>query len=162
MLSSTADVIFTHSHLCFCAGWSLKGKPRLSKSRPVCLLGQSYQLSYSGERRWLWWFAVALSGAGFECVVCVSPLRRARVFPAGVLLAAVDDLQERLPAAGRLGPRLWRGMGMHATQRTDAVSSGTDPAHHACGYTLKTSTLITHSDTFDPEVMLKKFLKMHF
>ncbi|XP_077058291.1 autophagy related 4D, cysteine peptidase b [Siphateles boraxobius] len=31
-------------------GWSLKGKPRLSKSRPVCLLGQSYQLSYSGER----------------------------------------------------------------------------------------------------------------
>lgn len=110
-----------------------------------------------------WWFAVALSGAGFECVcVCVFPLRRARVFPAGVLLAAVDDLQERLPAAGRLGPRLWRGMGMHATQRTDAVSSGTDPAHHACGYTLKTSTLITHSDTFDPEVMLKKFLKMHF
>ncbi|KAK7167036.1 hypothetical protein R3I94_001440 [Phoxinus phoxinus] len=31
-------------------GWSLKGKPRLSKSRPLCLLGQSYQLSYSGER----------------------------------------------------------------------------------------------------------------
>ncbi|XP_016352122.1 cysteine protease ATG4D-like isoform X2 [Sinocyclocheilus anshuiensis] len=31
-------------------GWSLKGKPRLSKSSPVCLLGQSYQLSYSGER----------------------------------------------------------------------------------------------------------------
>ncbi|KAG1928655.1 cysteine protease ATG4D-like [Pimephales promelas] len=31
-------------------GWSLKGKPRLSKSRPVCLLGQSYQLSYPGER----------------------------------------------------------------------------------------------------------------
>ncbi|XP_056099436.1 cysteine protease atg4da [Rhinichthys klamathensis goyatoka] len=31
-------------------GWSLKGKPRLSKSRPVCLLGQCYQLSYSGER----------------------------------------------------------------------------------------------------------------
>lgn len=31
-------------------GWSLKSKPRLSKSSPVCLLGQSYQLSYSGER----------------------------------------------------------------------------------------------------------------
>ncbi|CAM4331383.1 hypothetical protein PO909_000967 [Leuciscus waleckii] len=31
-------------------GWSLKGKPRLSKRSPVCLLGQSYQLSYSGER----------------------------------------------------------------------------------------------------------------
>uniref|UniRef100_A0A8C2JW37 Cysteine protease n=1 Tax=Cyprinus carpio TaxID=7962 RepID=A0A8C2JW37_CYPCA len=31
-------------------GWSLKSKPRLSKSSPVCLLGQSYQLSFSGER----------------------------------------------------------------------------------------------------------------
>ncbi|KAK2916919.1 hypothetical protein Q8A67_001293 [Cirrhinus molitorella] len=31
-------------------GWSLKSKPRLSKSSPVCLLGQFYQLSYSGER----------------------------------------------------------------------------------------------------------------
>ncbi|XP_016108340.1 cysteine protease ATG4D-like [Sinocyclocheilus grahami] len=31
-------------------GWSLKSKPRLSMSSPVCLLGQSYQLSYSGER----------------------------------------------------------------------------------------------------------------
>uniref|UniRef100_A0A671RKB4 Cysteine protease n=1 Tax=Sinocyclocheilus anshuiensis TaxID=1608454 RepID=A0A671RKB4_9TELE len=31
-------------------GWSLKGKPRLSKSSPVCLLGQSYQLSYSGKQ----------------------------------------------------------------------------------------------------------------
>ncbi|XP_052393391.1 cysteine protease atg4da-like [Carassius gibelio] len=31
-------------------GWSLKGKPRLSKSSPVCLLGQSYRLSYTGER----------------------------------------------------------------------------------------------------------------
>lgn len=32
-------------------GWSLKSfKPRLSKNSPVCLLGQSYQLSYTGER----------------------------------------------------------------------------------------------------------------
>ncbi|XP_056608373.1 cysteine protease atg4da isoform X2 [Triplophysa dalaica] len=31
-------------------GWSLKTKPRLSKSSPLYLLGQSYQLSYSGER----------------------------------------------------------------------------------------------------------------
>ncbi|XP_048056047.1 LOW QUALITY PROTEIN: cysteine protease atg4da [Megalobrama amblycephala] len=31
-------------------GWSLKSRPRLSKSSPVCLLGQSYQLSYTGER----------------------------------------------------------------------------------------------------------------
>ncbi|KTF82675.1 hypothetical protein cypCar_00049982, partial [Cyprinus carpio] len=40
----------TLTHLCSSSGWSLKGKPRLSKSSPVCLLGQSYQLSYSGER----------------------------------------------------------------------------------------------------------------
>lgn len=31
-------------------GWSLKSRPRLSKSIPVCLLGQSYQLSYSGKQ----------------------------------------------------------------------------------------------------------------
>lgn len=31
-------------------GWSLKSKPRLSKSSPVCLLGQSYQLSSTGEQ----------------------------------------------------------------------------------------------------------------
>lgn len=31
-------------------GWSLKSKPRLSKSSPVCLLGQSYQLSSTGVR----------------------------------------------------------------------------------------------------------------
>nr|XP_055051000.1 cysteine protease atg4da-like [Misgurnus anguillicaudatus] len=31
-------------------GWSLKTKPRLSKSTPLYLLGQSYQLNYIGER----------------------------------------------------------------------------------------------------------------
>ncbi|XP_017576202.1 cysteine protease ATG4D-like [Pygocentrus nattereri] len=31
-------------------GWSLKSKPHLSKTSPVCLLGHTYQLSSEGER----------------------------------------------------------------------------------------------------------------
>lgn len=42
---------------------------------------------------------------GSVCV-CVFSLRRAGEFPARVLLSAVDDLQERFPAAGRLGPHV--------------------------------------------------------
>uniref|UniRef100_A0A8C1X7I8 Cysteine protease n=1 Tax=Cyprinus carpio TaxID=7962 RepID=A0A8C1X7I8_CYPCA len=46
MIINTEKNLKYHKNDC----WSLKSKPRLSKSSPVCLLGQSYQLSFSGKQ----------------------------------------------------------------------------------------------------------------
>lgn len=105
------------------AGWTVKSKTSFNKLSPVTVLGHSYLLNSEGERR------ESRDSDVLSNNLCPPPLsspvlRASGALPSGLCVAGLADLQEGVPPAGglHLDHRLW--VGLHAAQRTDAVSTG--------------------------------------